>query len=956
MSWTKPAWNKVRNSKGPLKGNHLNPTSCQSSDTSLVLESTTHSTSSPELTRHGTKHCAVNTQASQSDILHMIDQAAQSGSPKEMLECFNQLIHTENKVNQESLDQGLLLSCRYGREFLVHILIFHGANIETRDKDGNKPLLICAEKGFTDIALLLVDKGADINSYNKDGDTALLLSIQPSGSSHLIRRLLDKPELTMDHKNKNGCDALMKAIEVLNFPLMDILLKKQTDINACSNVSNSASKLVEHLGFESLMHYLVQETHDPKTALEKAVLMKDKYIIKLLLACGLVVFDDSNGEDKDNYIVFLFIKSILESKQEITEDDLYIIQILIKAGAPINSVCGNYSFDCILTLSIRIGCYNLVEMLCRHGADVNKQSYYSNKSPLIVAAEVGRCDIIDLLLDYGAKISQDSCQALPSAIVLEQIDSAKLLIKHGAKIDASEALTSTVMGNKLESFQLLIKEFKSDVHSQIRQIGTKLLNIAAKNGYKDMIKLLVEEGANVNGNYSNQTPLMSATDPSIMDFLIQLGADVNITIETRWNSYSALTFILTHCERGQANWVNILIKNGADVNVEDKEGNTLLIKASEKSGMKNVVHALLKAGADVNKQNEYCESALHVAIRAGSIEIVKVLLEFKADINLKDSTGQTPLFCVLSEKYMQLIELMLKNKANVNDVDNKGNTPLLHVCSSSFNDSVEVVRLLIKAGASVNHQNKEGYTPLMLAANGTQIKRIKLLCESGAEVNLVNEKKKETALSALIYCGVIQSIDTESVICLIENGADSSFLSPDVIYQLILIDEHDCLKHIISLGYGPKEVNQTYYDIDNLPKGSPFVVSLCCGSSSVARFLNDIWFLTQSDITRLAHNKQLRESLESYQFRECLKFLDEYLSQPMPLQKLSFVVVSSAVGDDGGTTGRKERVRKLPIPKILQDKLLFKHAVQVELAADPEPQEMPMMWRVSELNRQSRLI
>ncbi|XP_059174818.1 ankycorbin-like [Physella acuta] len=269
-------------------GNQSNTTLCQSSDrrqvssggqtssTSFGLHSTSHSSA-----RDGTKQCIENTPAVQVDTLHMIERAAQSGSTKEMLECFNQLIHTENKVNQESLDQGLILSCRYGREFLVKILIFHGANIETRDDKGNTPLLICAEKGFTDIALLLVDKGADINSYNKDGDTALLLSIQTSGSSELVRRLLDKKDFKMDHKNKNGCDAIMKAIEVLNLPLINTLIKKQTDINACPGVavSKSACQLAERLGLKSLLFILDRRTQNRKAALQKAVLMKDKYII-----------------------------------------------------------------------------------------------------------------------------------------------------------------------------------------------------------------------------------------------------------------------------------------------------------------------------------------------------------------------------------------------------------------------------------------------------------------------------------------------------------------------------------------------------------------------------------------------------------------------------------------------------------------------------------------------------
>ncbi|XP_059174817.1 putative ankyrin repeat protein RF_0381 [Physella acuta] len=588
-------------------------------------------------------------------------------------------------------------------------------------------------------------------------------------------------------------------------------------------------------------------------------------------------------------------------------------------------------------------------MLCRHGADVNKLDYYySYKSPLAVAAEIGRCDIIDLLLHHGAEVSQDSCPALESAIEHEQLDCAKLLIKHGAKIDATEALTSTVSGNKIESFVFVIEQFKSDVSSQIRQIGTQLLNIAAEKGYKEMIRLLVQEGANVNASHYYKSPLMSTTDPNVMELLIELGADVNVIVEKYGNSYSALTFTLDDCERGTKDnlleRVNVFLQNGANVNVEDKLGNTPLMDASQKSDMEKVLRALLQAGANVNQQNKSGESALHFAAGLESIANAKVLLEFEADINLKNNSGQTPLFNLLSRPCTQMTEFMLENKANVNDFDNKGDTPLLYVSSSRFQDPAEVVRLLIKAGASINHQNNEGYTPLMLAAKQQHIQTMKVLCESGAEVNLVNEKKNETALSALISKGLSLGFDTESILYLIEKGADSSCLSPYVIHQLILNEENGCLKEIIALGVGPKEVDLACFGFRDLSKGSPFCASLICGSINVARFLNEIWFLTHYDISRLAYNELLRKSLESNQFNDCLEFLDEYSSQPMSLQKLSFVAVSSAVGADAG---RKERIQRLPIPNTFKDKLLFKHAEQAELAADPKVQDISMLERLA---------
>lgn len=97
-------------------------------------------------------------------------------------------------------------------------------------------------------------------------------------------------------------------------------------------------------------------------------------------------------------------------------------------------------------------------------------------------------------------------------------------------------------------------------------------------------------------------------------------------------------------------------------------------------------------------------------------------------------------------------------------------------------------------------------------------------------------------------------------------------------------------------------------------------------------------------MSSLACNEELKESLEKSKLSECLDFLDEYSSQPMSLQKLSFVAVSSAVGAD---TGRRERVGKLPIPNTFKEKLLFKHAKQVKLEGEDIAEQESLSTYVS---------
>jgi len=94
--------------------------------------------------------------------------------------------------------------------------------------------------------------------------------------------------------------------------------------------------------------------------------------------------------------------------------------------------------------------------------------------------------------------------------------------------------------------------------------------------------------------------------------------------------------------------LELLVKSGADVNVQDHSGNTALMYHMRKhyAGTAEIVKALLRFGAHVNLQNNAGETALMYAIKycyGDSLDFVKLLLKAGADVSLKDSQGQTAL-------------------------------------------------------------------------------------------------------------------------------------------------------------------------------------------------------------------------------------------------------------------------------------------------------------------------
>ena len=103
-----------------------------------------------------------------------------------------------------------------------------------------------------------------------------------------------------------------------------------------------------------------------------------------------------------------------------------------------------------------------------------------------------------------------------------------------------------------------------------------------------------------------------------------------------------------------------LIKNGADVNIQDNNeevsGNTALMMAAVENRI-DIVKILIAANANLNLQNENGTTALMWAAMSGQ-EIVKFLIDAGADINLKENDGWTALRYARRTEDMDIIKLL----------------------------------------------------------------------------------------------------------------------------------------------------------------------------------------------------------------------------------------------------------------------------------------------------------
>jgi len=84
--------------------------------------------------------------------------------------------------------------------------------------------------------------------------------------------------------------------------------------------------------------------------------------------------------------------------------------------------------------------------------------------------------------------------------------------------------------------------------------------------------------------------------------------------------------------------------------------------------------ALVEAGADVNMQNKYGETLLHISIRRNRRDMVTTLLDSDADINRPDAPGWTPLMECVMDDMPELCALLIERGADKSIANQRGAT------------------------------------------------------------------------------------------------------------------------------------------------------------------------------------------------------------------------------------------------------------------------------------------
>merc|ERR1712013_711068 len=198
-----------------------------------------------------------------------------------------------------------------------------------------------------------------------------------------------------------------------------------------------------------------------------------------------------------------------------------------------------------------------------------------------------------------------------------------------------------------------------------------------------------------------------------------------------------------------------MIQSGADVNVVDASGLSLLLQAVVSSNQASTSF-LLQHGADITARSPQGETALELAVKEGGVGVAEALCQAGADTGAS-STGEPPIWMALEKEAEDLASVLVRHGA---DTDGWGPGPegceqtLLHRAIDENKEEVAV--FLIRAGCDLNSPRRggdeDGEGPIQLATQWGQEGVVTALIEHGADLNRGDNQSK-TALHHAIENG-----------------------------------------------------------------------------------------------------------------------------------------------------------------------------------------------------------
>ena len=330
-------------------------------------------------------------------------QAAASSGNIDTLRLFISLgVDVNEPPRSRELGTALQLAVESQSLPAIELLLEEGAdvNVATTYFWGKSALQRAVEVQNEELVVSLLNVGADVN-YRDLGDQSILLTALCSKSLKIVDTLLTA--------------GATHSPSDLRFHYLYDRESLQT-LEAILNAEEELNRKYKHISLEGVLKDLLNHHA------ERNMSMDICYVAAFLLSTEPRYFDSTG------------IRNILHCA--IAERNVKIVNILLQAGTDLKKASG------ALISAGRSGSVALVRGCIMAGIDIDTQDTW-RQTALGLASEFGHLEVVQLLLDLGAKVDGPSTSdmisttALPSAALSGHFHIVVLLLSAGADINAA---------------------------------------------------------------------------------------------------------------------------------------------------------------------------------------------------------------------------------------------------------------------------------------------------------------------------------------------------------------------------------------------------------------------------------------------------------------------------------------------------------------------------------------
>jgi ankyrin repeat protein len=397
----------------------------------------------------------------------------------------------------------------------------------------------------------------------------------------------------------------------------------------------------------------------------------------------------------------------------IERDDLAMVDMLLRAGARVTV----RTREGVLPLQLAAinGSAPMVDRLIKAGADANAALTPAGDTAVMMASRTGSTGALRVLMEAGANVNAKETwggtTALMWAVAEGHADAARLLLAGGADVNARSNYVAAANGRGFEGRTPVANRTDPKVEEFASGWLTPLI-LAAREGDVDLVRLLVDAGADVNA--------------------------------VAGDGKTALALAIFN---GNYEAASLLVDRKADVNKADAQRFTPLFWAVDRRNMETapnfpwmvtadplpLIRKLLDAGAN---PNALVNNTPRARMREGSPRIVFATALMRAA------------FAADSE----LVKLLLARGADPSVVSRDGETMVAAAAGLAFihgyhrerppAERLQVVKTFVELKNDVNQADDYGITPLMAAANIGDVAIIQYLLDAGADLSAHDLGKK----------------------------------------------------------------------------------------------------------------------------------------------------------------------------------------------------------------------